>query len=390
MKLKILTFILFSLFASCQHKTIDGTEIVEIDIAGAFENRNALNIMDISEDCEYILLESTDQSLIDKHFTIYCDDQYVIAICLKKILLFDRETGKFIRIIGTQGRGPDEYTLAATNMPYDEQKKVIYTRKNLNARYEYDLEGNLVSRKKGPDQVYDFINLNDKTFASFIDNYLGSEKRKIVIFNEQDSIINIFPNYQSFTKGSMVVFYSNSWFYKIDSQIFFCEKFNDTLFNITPTSLTPRFVLDKGSYSFPNQMRGDIIVTDNKGNFSTRDEYFLTEKVIESSRYLFYVFSYKKMIYTAVYDKKLQKTIVNDYIGDSGNGYINNIDNFIPLELSSITSKNDLICTIDAFKIKAWFDSYPEKSNGLSEHLQKLKNISETGNPVVIISKLKE
>ena len=388
MKLGIVSLTFICIISACHHKAVDNKTIQIIDIEDAFEKRKSININDISEDFKYIVLETTNESLIENYFRIYAVDQYLIAICLKKILLFDRETGKFIRKIGASGRGPDEYLITSPNMPIDEQKKVIYARKGINERYEYDFEGNLVRRKKGPDQVYDFVNIDENTFASFIENYMGSEKRKIVIFNEQNSIIKTFPNYQSFTSGSMVVFYTSSWFYKIDSQLYFCEKFNDTLFTITPTSLKPRFLIDKGSYFFPYQMRADLTTTDKNG-YSITDEYFLTEQIIESSRYLFYVFSYKKMFYTALYDKKLQKTIVNDSVGDLRYGYIN-IDNFITLKISSVTSKNELICTIDAFKIKSWFDSNPEKINGLSEHLLKLKNISETGNPVVMISKLKE
>jgi hypothetical protein len=180
----------------------------------------------------------------------------------------------------------------------------------------------------------------------------------------------------------MVVFSPNSWFYKLNGQLNFFEKFNDTLFALTSNSLIPRFVFKKEVYSFPYELRGDIV--------NMEEKYFLTENILESSKYLFYIFSFKKMIYTALYDKQLKSSIVNDYIGEWGNGYINNINDFVPLEISSINDKGELTCTIDAYKIKLWFETNSEKSEQLPEYLQNLKNINETENPVVMIARLKE
>lgn len=383
MKIEIVSLSIICLFSTCQQPVPDKKTIEIIDIKGAFENRRPFNINEICEGFTYVVLESTDESLINDNSTIYADDKNLIAISRKQIMLFDRESGKFIRKIGTPGRGPDEYGVTVTSMPFDEQKKSIYTRKNVNERYEYDIEGNLINRKKGPDQVYDFVNIDKNTYVSFIDNYTGNENRKLVLFNEQDSIIKIFPNYQSYHSiGNMFVYYPDAWFYNIDGEMRFCEKFNDTLFTLTPHSLIPVFTFNKGIYTFPYELRGDMLNVDNK--------YFLTQNIIESSRYLFYAFSYKEMIYTALYDKKQHETKVNDYEGDFGKGYVNNINNFIPLEISSVTSKNELICTMDAYKIKSWFESYPDKVKELSEPLQSLKDISETHNPVVVISKLKK
>lgn len=384
MKLKILSFFLLTCtYSSCnQYYTTTDGPVEIIDIKNAFEKRIPININDISKDFKYIVLETTKESLIEDNSTIYTDDQYLVAISRKQILLFDRKSGKFIREIGSPGRGPNEYSTAYTSMPYNDRLKVVYTKKN-QERSEFGLDGKLIITKKGPDQVWDFINLDENTYASFIDNHEGNEKKKIIIFNEKDSIIKIFPHYRSYPfKGSFFMFSPNSWFYKLNNQTNFCEKFNDTLFAVTSNSLTPRFVFDEGEYTFPYELRGDYI--------NALDKYFLKENIMESTRFLFYAFSFKKNIYTAVYDKKQKKTNVNDYIGEWGNGYINNVNNFVPLEISSINDKGELTCTIDAYKIKLWFETYSGKTEQLPEYLQKLKNINETENPVVMISKLKQ
>ena len=384
MKLKITLLVLLScLAASCYQQKEEKKEgPVIVDITYAFEKRVPVNINDISGDCDYIVLETTNECLIGSNYTIYSDDQYLVAIDRKQILLFDRESGSFIRKIGNSGNGPGEYSRTYSKIPYDEEKKSVYADRN-RERYEYSINGQLMDTRRGPEMVFDFVDLDESTYAAFIDNYMGDEKKKMVIFNETDSIIKIFPNYQSFPfNGSINVFSTNSWFYKLNKQLHFCEKFSDTLFVVTPDSLIPRFVFDKGVHAFPYELRADMV--------DPESEYFFTENILESSRYLFYTFRFNQKVYTAVYDKKQKSTLVNDYVGESGKGYINNINDFAALELSSINGKGELTCTIDAFKIKLWFEKNAGKSDGLPEYLQKLKNVTDTENPIVVITRLNE
>lgn len=380
---KISLLLLIFLISFCSQQTKKDKNPIEIvDIKNAFENKYPINITDIADDYNYIVLESGPENLISGYFKIFVDDQYLIAISRHKILLFDRESGKFIREIGTPGRGPDEYMVTYPSMAYDEDKKLLYA-KGSHERFEYTLDGRLKNRKKAPAFAFYFVNLNENNYASFNDNGMGNETKKIIIYNERDSIIKIFPNYQSYPfKGIFVSFYPDSWFYKLHDKLYFIEKFSDTLFALTPNSLVPRFVFEKGSYSFPYELRGDYINLEN--------DYFLTTNILESAKYLFYVFTFKSIAYTAVYDKKLEKTTVNDYSEKGWKGYINNISDFVPLEISSINDKGELICTIEAYKIKLWFNNNATKSEQLPEYLKKLKNITETDNPVVMIARLKE
>ena len=127
LKYQFFSFLFLICLSSCsQQKMIDKEPIETIDIKKAFEKRKPIYINDISEDYKYIVLESTQESLIDNNSTIYSDDQYLVAISRKQILLFDKKSGKFIREIGKPGNGPNEYSIAYPSMPYNEQKKVIY------------------------------------------------------------------------------------------------------------------------------------------------------------------------------------------------------------------------------------------------------------------------
>ncbi len=384
MKFKFLFFPFIVLTLSyCSHRDMsDNKSIGIINLKDAFEKRKPVNITDISTDLNYIQLETNDKCLVGTRLTVYADDIYLIAIDRQKILLFNRKDGKFIREIGHQGNGPGEYSRTYTVMPYDEEKKIVYAGEN-KKRYGYSLDGQLKDTLTIPELVSEIGNIDDSLFAAFIPDYQGGGKNKIIIFNQRDSLIKVFPNYLSAPKTESVFIWNpGSLFYRLDRQLSFFQLFNDTIFHVSSDSLTPRFVFNMGPYSPPYEMK-------TSPQFEP-DKYFLIRTINESSKYLFCAFNFNKSNYTAIYDKDKRTTVVNDYSPGSGNGFLINTNDFVPPEISSINMYNELICTIDAVKIKQWFEKNPEKVPQLPESLKSLITIKETDNPVIIISKLKK
>jgi len=379
MKSMYILFLIFITF-SCNSKNENLYEI--INLREAFENKKSININDIATNFEYIKLETNDECLTGTRLAVYSNDQYLIAIDREKILLFDRKDGRFIREVGHKGNGPGEYSRTYNVMPFDEGKNIVYAGRN-KKRYGYSLDGQLKDTLSIPELVSEIGNIDDNIFAAFMPDYQGGEKIKIVLFNHNDSLMKTFPNYLSSPKTSSVfVWNPNSWFYKLDKQLYFYQLFNDTVFHVETNSLTPKYVLNMGPYSPPYEMKTSPEFEPGK--------YFIMRTIQESSKYLFCSFNFNKKNYTAIFDKNKRTTVVNDYSPESGLGFINNINDFIPLEFSSINEKDELICTMNALKIKQWFDLNPEKISQLPEYLKNLKNIQETNNPVIIIAKLKK
>ena len=375
-------YILFLIFitVSCNSKNENLYEI--INLQEAFENKKSININDIATTFEYIELETKDECLTGTRLAVYSNDQYLIAIDRDKILLFNRNDGRFIRKLGQKGNGPGEYSRTYNVMPFDEGQNLVYAGRN-KKRYGYSLDGQLKDTLSITDLVSEIGNIDDKTFAAFMPDYQGGEKIKIIIFNHTDSLMKTFPNYLSAPKtSSFFAWNPNSWFYKLDKQLYFYQLFNDTVFHVETKSLTPEYVLNMGQYSPPYEMKTSPEFEPGK--------YFIMRTIQESSKYLFCSFNFNMKNYTAIFDKNKKTTVVNDYSPESGLGFINNINDFVPLELSSINERDELICTMNALKIKQWFDLNPEKISQLPEYLKNLNNIQETNNPVIIIAKLKK
>jgi hypothetical protein len=297
-------------------------------------------------------------------------------------LLFDRKDGKFIREIGHMGNSPGEYSRTYNVMPFNEGENIVYAGRN-RKRYGYSLDGQLKDTLTIPELVSEIGNIDDNLFAAFLPDYQGGEKKKIIIFNHKDSFLKTFPNYLSAPKTlSFFAWNPNSWFYRLNKQLYFYQLFNDTVFHVKSNYITPRFVFNMGQYSPPYEMK-------TSPEFEP-DKYFVMQTIQESSKYLFCSYNFTKKNYTAIFDKNIRTTVVNDYSPESGRGFINNINDFVPLEFSSINEKDEMICTIDAYKIKQWFAENIDKMEQLPGNVKSLKDIQETNNPVVLIAKLKK
>lgn len=379
MKLKFLILLPFITFS---FTLIKDNPYEVIYLKQAFENSKPLYITDIGEKIEYIRIETKDASLTGTNVKVYADAKNLIAVDRKQILLFDRLTGKFIRAIGQVGEGPNQYSRTLSTMPFNAETQSVYAVRN-KKRYEYSLEGKLIGTREVPELVGEHANLDANTLAAFLPNYQGNEKNKIVIVDKSGKVTKTFPNYLSAPPTqAFMVWNPNAFFYKLNKQLYFCELFNDTVFHVTANSLTPKYILNMGKYSAPYEMRTST-------NFEP-DKYFFVKGIFESPKYFFATFGFNKKIYTALYDKGKKNTTVNAAESDSGNGVINNTNDFVPLVLSSVNENNELICTIDAFKIVKWFRDNPEKIKLLSQNLKDLQNVKETDNPVVVAVRLKK
>lgn len=163
----------------------------------------------------------------------------------------------------------------------------------------------------------------------------------------------------------------------------FFEHFTDTVFTVSMDSLQPKFILQNGETE--NGKASDFSTGNGKEAFPT------VENIFESGRYLFFKIRVGKTIddtkyFYGLYDKKERTTSVSS---DEA-GIINDTDNFIALKFYSANANNEIIGAVDAYEVKLWFNENPDKAAQLPPELQKLKNIKETDNPVVMIARLKE
>jgi len=382
MKIKVwyIQLIVSLLVASCspqkeQHQIID--------IKDAINKRAKIALSDLTnKKLEYVILETANNCMIGENPRFYANTQFIIVVSFRQVLLFDRKSGKFINEIGHYGRDIDGYSSTLFNYPFNEEMNTCYMKGWSNVLLEYDLNGRLIKKIRVPPRAYSVAHLGQSSFAAYIKNYSGEESIKLKIFNNKDTCVYSYPNFSTFKNTKDVVRWgSHGWFYNFKNELHFFELFNDTIYKVTENHVEPKYILSMGEFAPPYEKQSSIKFLQNESQ-----NYCFINKLFESQRFVLFQTSYLKNSYQGVYDKKSTSTIIND----NAEGFINDIDHFIPLYYSSLNAEDELICAYDAYNVKEWFNKNKKAIANLSPDLQKLQNIKETDNPVVMIAKLKE
>jgi len=132
-------FILIStlLLFSCSNVENSKLDEVTVDI----DINLKLPLSEITEEISVIDLELTDESIInqDQILKVLLLDSLVFIAESEKMLVFDMK-GRFVRSIGSIGRGPGEY-INIKSFTIDEKNKIIHIT-DRSTIVSYDLNGN--------------------------------------------------------------------------------------------------------------------------------------------------------------------------------------------------------------------------------------------------------
>ncbi len=356
---------------------------IMLDLNDALKSTNQIESGKIVSSFEYIKLSSERNHMIGGSPKFYVNDSVIICISFKQIFLFDRKTGEFIKEIGEYGRGPNAYWATRSVGSVDFKNNVIYATA-YNKLIGYSFDNKVISSVDIPYEYKNTTPLSETLFASYIVNQSGDENRKIVLYNQKDKkIVKIFPNHQKYNKIKgkyRKLPYNDSWFYKYDERLFFKEYLSDTLFEVRINNLEPRFIFKSGKFSPPYEERE---------TFKTAEYHFISN-IFENSNFLFFTLSFKERTHFCIYDKKEGKCSVSNIKNKKNCGFKNDIDGFAefrPLSINHNTS--ELVGYLSPLEIIEWFEKNPQLIKKLPIHLQNLKNINYSDNPVVVIGKSK-
>lgn len=386
--------LVFLAIAKCRN--IPESGIQKINVYEAYNNKQNIKLSNFSKGVEYIRLETNSKFIVGEAPRVFADDDFLVVISFRRQYVFDRKTGVFIREIGNYGRNPGGYAYTRFNLVYNESKRTVYAASWDNGIIEYSLDGTVLSKIKKPEQIpalASFVCLNDTEYVASVDNITGNQKEKLVWINKDGLVTRFIPNIDFFmdnpnsvtTRGE-----TEGWFYWFEKKLFLQSCYNDTVFEVVNNSLTPKYKFELGKYKLDYSQR-DFIKAKGWKN------YFMIKGTFESENYLFFTLSYNNEERQGIYDKKQRKAQVSDsknvelfYFANAQYGFTNDIDNFIQFAPTSINQSNEIVGLVEAYEVVNWFSENPEKAAQLPPQLQKLKNIKETDNPVVMIAKLKE
>ncbi len=389
-KLYFLITLTTTVFYSCSTpKSKD--EAIVIDLEHTFDNSNEANLRLFADSIQYIPLETNSEIFENYICGISIVNDRIIVVGYPKILLFDLNSGKFIREIGHVGKDPDGYQMWENRCIMD---TVIYTQGwKPKTHIIYGFHSEILDTIEVPIEYSTLYpgKFNDSEIYAYRDNLEGNEDSRLYSINKSGKYVKYFKNYQKYQyAGAFTSSPLNLYYFKGETR--FKERFNDTIFEIDNDVLQAKYVFNCGDRSMPYEQRGTIKFID-EGKFN----YYDIKKVLESAQYLFYNFRFHKREYSSLFIKKthgnyIAKKDLNKEIGKIRfYGFHNDIDNFLPFSPQSITSDgNYLVGYKEMVDVVKWFEDNPEKVAQLPDPLKKLGEKSDTDNIIVMVVKLKQ
>ena len=308
---------LLLILISCKDNTIPISNIEEVNLIDAYNNRSNVPVSSVAYDLEYIRLETGKDFMTNDPHLINIKDSLILYIGFKKLYVFSANTGNFKFEISGFGRGPDEYT--ATSSIYYEEKDLFFISYATNRRDQnnfpiygaHNYWGDLIKSVSIP-ILYNLENidlpisrfwpLNDTLYIGYIDNPSINISEKLVVFTEKGKVISTYPNYNSIdideSKFLRVSLHKGIFFNELDTVRFF-ELHTDTIFSVNSLIIKPRYYINMGDLLLPYQLR--------IANFSEYINYFHIRNMQESSRFLMFSVGIYGIRYLVAYDKILKK-----------------------------------------------------------------------------------
>lgn len=396
------------LLAACSPASQKGQAEGQIDILPAFENQTELKVSHLGKNIRYVPLETNDSSLIGASWSVRLLENKILVSSKDGNLLFDRQTGKFLRKVSGKGQGPQEYN---DFIPFvHPHTGDIYFNRTPEKMIRFNQEGKFLGElalpfkwnngvyltfdgehalahtsqhiyRFGADaQIKDSIALplpGRDLDAGNIDSFISLVGKAAQIIGVGMCGVNgiVVIKYKSRERMEMIPSFYPSLYHQ-GGEICFHEAYNDTVFSIKGNQLSPRWIFNLGEYHFPRELYGNVK--------ESLDRIVVTYAT-ENERLLFFQCAKgwfaegKAKICNAIYNKEEGTLLMND----KDKGFTDDLANFMPFHPEDFTPKGEYIGALNVWDIQEWLEEHPDVK--LEGALAPLKDLADDANPVVVI-----
>lgn len=370
--------------------------IAFIDVENTIGRTNSINYSDIVKDIKYIKLETTSESLIGTLAgaspVLMMEDFILISQRNSAPLLFDIN-GKFIRKIGSTGRGPGELGTEYTAV-FNPGDRHIYILTNYGKDIRvFNLDGQFVRDIK-TDRLHSFNLAGDDLFVGSVVTNPSDATRSYnyILFNKKGEILNtyIIAGYADMLLPGSTSEMQFGYIRPPDikrsiSGTHINTLLNDTLFTIQPDgNLQYSLCWDLGKYKPPfgpeEQVSADKILM---------QKYVSYVLAYETGKYWIISFPLEKKQKTCFYDKQTGETFELDSVKNDTRFVYSSLPS--PLQMAGDT----YISVFQPARLKKMTETefFAKREEETPTEAGKLKDLvnslNEDDNPVLMIMTIK-
>lgn len=384
MKASIFLFVIILSYFGYQKQKVKNV----IDVLSPTSSKT-YSVSDIAVNIEFIRLQTTGESLIDRVRKVVINSQNIYISNFNEVFCFDTK-GTFLYKLNRKGRGPEEYSnLFDYDINLNNDILIILSYNSI-LIFKNSIDGFVYSKQLNftpqPSHI-DFTGNNNDILLTY-GNTMGNYPYQNIVINLKGDTLTTRPNYfKFFQSGPFHAFINEILIYKTNNTLKFKELSDDTIFRLDQKNRSkPYFVLNS---------RGKCITPEARANGNDFNEhsvdYLLFDKILETDRYLFYSYRFDKINYNYIYDKALDiKSEIDSksYLLDDISGGAN----FKPL----FSNDSCFYSYIDAYLLIKYIQGDTFKKAIVKNPIKKkeLENLAETldetDNPVLLMIKLKK
>ncbi len=242
-------------------QNIKADSFFAIDFAEIIKHKREVPLSEIAEGVEYIPLENNKESMLGGIMDVQLTADYIFVKHNGSRLLtqFDR-SGKFIRHIGKEGRGPKEYGLMRI-FSLDEKNKLIYIHTNWTRKIlVYNFDGEYVNTIKldGFDRMQ-MVWARDSVLVSFSEPGMGTESFVFMETNFNGDTLQTTQNHLFWEKKGensfMVSYWGRNNFYLASNKLHMKGWYNDTVYTYNDENkIVPKFLVDLKEHKIPDDL----------------------------------------------------------------------------------------------------------------------------------------
>lgn len=225
-KIYVVIFALL-LIIGCKHtnKEKSNIEIIKLSQPSA----SSVGLSELIDKQHYIKLETTPENLVGVIGKVSFSDSLIFLGSNKAIFLF-HSNGQFIRKIDMRGDGPSEYTrLSDFDIDYEEKEIIVFDKGKKQLLF-YDFQGNYIRKISLDIWAIKLKKISEGQHMLFSGNELSDKKNssKFTIVTEK-GVAQRFHEIDK-NKSKYLHVMNNQFFYENNSELFFYELFNDTVY----------------------------------------------------------------------------------------------------------------------------------------------------------------
>ncbi|HEX2919795.1 MAG TPA: 6-bladed beta-propeller [Bacteroidales bacterium] len=363
---------------SCNNNKVKNSESpippYYVDIEKSVSDKREISLSSLGKKLEYIPLETKPECMLSRATSIEMTESYIFVSDGSKLIEFDK-SGKYIRQIGKQGRGPEEY-LNYCDFCVDDSSRLVYVLDEM-ALKVYDFDGKFIESNALPFLSLYFTLKNNNKLLYYTANAPASETDTLYSWYVSDlhgGNIDKYINYHKRIKGR--IYLGASPLFHLNKEPRFMEFGSDTLLYFNDDKLSPYAIFKFGAL----KMDPDPIVTpDNRTSF----DKMLWPVIIDEDYERLYITSswgFSSSRSKSVYNKITNETMTNE------NGLTNDLDKGLPFWPVYIYNSSVLVDQADAFALLNKIEEIESSGTELSGQLKFIdENLTENSNPVLIV-----